>query len=327
MWIAAAVGGALATLGVGCGLTPYNCADYSECPPEGGACPGQCVPLPPLEFNGPALLWIGPELEAPVCPARAPRMVYEGHADLDASYECPACECSQPACELPAGVTASNSPGCQGPTFTALDAPPQWDGSCVSPATVSTLGSVLIAPSTVRACAPIFDEPPQNTIPPSPWRTFARACAGEAIPGVCDDPGLTCLPTAEPPPPGFRQCIMHLEPGERDCPDEFPEPQLLYGDLEDTRACTQCQCVQSTPSNCAASVSVYQDQACNSWVLSSMITEAPLCLNVPPGVSLAGVEASWLTNDPGSCIAVGGEPTGAATPIEPRTFCCQPPPG
>src|SRR3972149_4183011 len=28
------------------------------------------------------------------------------------------------------------------------------------------------------------------------------ACAGEAITDVCGDPGLTCLPTAEPPPPG-----------------------------------------------------------------------------------------------------------------------------
>ncbi|HSO00552.1 MAG TPA: hypothetical protein VLS89_19805 [Candidatus Nanopelagicales bacterium] len=321
------VGVVLAMAAQGCGLYPYRCEDYSECTPEVAACTGECVPLPPLDFNGPALLWIGKESAAPECPGRAPRRVYEGYADLDASNQCPACTCSEPACVLPEGVTASSSPTCLGPTFTAFDAPANWDGVCASPTTVDALSSVLIAPTTVRPCAPVVEEPPQNNFPPSSWGTYARACAGEAIPNVCGDPGLTCLPTAEPPPPGFRQCIMYLGAGDPECPEDFPEEHQLYGDLEDTRGCTACECVQAAPSECTASMSIYQAQGCGSWIFSSMITDQPSCFPVPPGVSLGGMDAAWITNDPGSCVAVGGAPVGEAKPIEPRTFCCQPLPG
>ena len=305
------------------GYYPYDCFEHNAC---GDNCPGQCVPLPPIGFGGPALLWIGREADAPRCPDRASKLVYEGHGDLDASTECAPCQCTEPACVLPSGVTASSSPMCQGPGFVELDAPAGWDGSCASPATVqpAQLGSVTIAPPTVVSCAPVIDHVTTADLGvASPWGVFARACAGEAIPRVCDDPGLTCLPSAEPPPPGFRQCIAYLRDDHPPCPADYPDEHLFFGGLEDTRACTACECTPTAPSDCSASVSIYADDGCATWLASGLVTDAPSCHDVPAGMGVGSMAATWVTQEPGACEASGGVAVGEATPVTPTMFCCQ----
>jgi len=323
----------LILLGAGCDALSYypeDCADELRCP--GDPCPGECVPLPPLGFDGPALLWIGPESEAPECPARAPQNVYEGHDSLQASHECPPCECSQPTCQFPAGIDASNTTACQGPDFTPFEAPADWSGACTAADPVITsneLRSVTIEPVTERPCEPVPPDVAEDAGPLG-WGLFARACRGEAITAVCSNPGLTCLPSAEPPPPGFQQCIMYLGPNDDpgiQCPEEYPEMHVFFTGVEDTRACTECTCTQTAPSTCAAWITSYQSGACSQPIVGSMITTDPICLDVPQGVQLGSMDASWLTNEPGSCQAAGGEPIGEIKPKNPRTFCCQPPRG
>ena len=332
-----AVGVLAALPAIGCDALsyyPYDCSELSECP--GSACPGECVPLPPFGFDGPALLWIGPEPQVPECPARAPVEVYEGRAGLDASHECPPCECSQPVCELPSGITASTLNACPndgpGATLTDFAPPPSWDGSCTSPTTVppNLLGSMTVQDVTERPCEPVPQTVPHGTSPFS-WGVVARACRGEAIDTVCNDPGLTCLSSAEPPPPGFRQCIMYLGPDDGagvQCPDNYPELHVFFGAVEDTRSCTECTCTQTAPSTCIAYLSTFQDTSCNTPLISSPIgTEVPLCTDVMPGVALGSMQATWTTNQPGTCAASGGESIGEVKPKDPRTFCCQPSPG
>jgi hypothetical protein len=324
-------------LGAGCDALSYypeDCADELRCP--GDPCPGECVPLPPLGFDGPALLWIGPESEAPECPARAPKEVYVGHAGLAASFECPRCECTQPVCEFPAGVTASNTAMCQGPGFTSFDAPAGWGGACTAaPAVIPTdaLRSVSLEPVTERACEPVLPDVAHD-VDPVGWGVLARACRGEAIPTACNDPGLTCLPSADPPPPGFRQCIMYVVPDDGtgvQCPMDYPDLHVFYDALEDTRTCTECTCTETVPSNCAAWVSMFQDDACSPGTLLQTTAIGfgnAACHDVQlPLSELGSMAASWAANEPGTCIASGGEPIGAVTPKNPRTFCCQPPPG
>jgi len=321
---AMALGAAL--LSPACSAYSYNCEYYSECAPE-PMCTGQCVPLPPFDFSGPALLWMGQERDAPQCPARAPRQVYQGHADLDASNQCPPCACSEPACVLPSGLTA-NSQACPGGgTETPFEAPGGWDGSCTAPGMVTSLASVSMLPVTQQPCAPIDQPVPQAYF--DTWGQYARACAGEAITGVCGDPGMTCLPTAEPPPPGFRQCIMYNRDDDPQCPAEYPDKFVFYGDLTDTRDCTACECSQTEPSECVASLSIYEQPSCMGWILSTMVGSAAAgCHDMAsPSVQLGSMEATWLTNQPGACEASGGVPVGEAKPLDPRTFCCQPPPG
>ena len=315
----------------GCDALSYysdDCTDVSECP--GNACPGECVPLPPLGFDGPALLWMGSEVQAPECPARAPVKVYEGHSGLNNTFECPPCECSQPTCELPDGLTASNSNLCQGPQFTPLDAPTGWTGNCTAAPDVITssqLRSVSINPATERPCEPTYPTVPHE-VSPAEWDVFARACRGEAIDTVCNDPGKTCLPSAEPPPPGFRQCIMYLGFGEPQCPAEYPDRFEFYTDANDTRECTACECTQTAPAQCEVLFSTYEDANCSQVLLSTLIGPGmPSCSNIQlPSAELVSMSAEWVTNTPGSCAASGGTPVGELEPTDPRTFCCQSPP-
>jgi hypothetical protein len=333
MWLRLHAPAAAATLGcailaIACNYHPYRCEDYSEC--EGNACPGECVPLPPIDFSGPSLLWVGNAVDAPGCPARASRKVYEGHADLDSSNQCPPCACTQPACVLPSGLTASTSvcPN-DGPlaTLTPFDAPAGWDGSCTSPTAIppNELGSVTIDPVTISACKPVQQVPRDFS---GSWGQFAFACTGEAIPGACGDPALACVPTSEPPPPGFQQCLVYTREGEPTCPPEYPEKRVLYGGLEDTRSCTACECTEAAPSTCVTSMSVYQDDDCTTPLFENypVGTGNTQCLDTMP-LPLRSMKASWITNEPGACAASGGVPTGEAKPLERRTFCCLAPHG
>ena len=77
---------ALGAVGFGCGTAPGLIPDeYAGVGGGGGAggdgggtagagggCAGQCAPLAPVEWLGPALLWIGKQGEAPECPPSAP---------------------------------------------------------------------------------------------------------------------------------------------------------------------------------------------------------------------------------------------------------------
>ena len=189
----------------------------------------------------------------------------------------------------------------------------------------SQLGSVTIDPVTVRACEPVQQVPRDFS---GTWGQSAFACTGEAIPGACGEPGLACLPTSEPPPLGFQQCLVYNREGDPLCPPEYPEKRVLYGGLDDTRSCTACECAETAPSTCAASLSIYQQPGCGAWILSTMVlTGSRSCHDVADPVQLGAMGASWITNEPGSCAASGGVPTGEAKPLDRRTFCCLPPHG
>ena len=302
-------------------------------------CPGQCVRLPPLGFDGPALLWFGPAEEAPECPDRALARVFEGGDGIqNAPLNCTTCSCSQPACVFPNGATASNVSVCPndppGATLTPYPAPASWDGSCTSPGTVPAdqLGSIAIAPVTEQPCAPVKDVPQKEQLAPG-FTIRAVACAGDVLDGVCPDSSYICLPSAAPPPPGFRQCVMYLGPDDGidpECPTDYPEQHVFYADVEDTRECTECTCTQTAPSECVARLTTFQDTTCDaaSEILSVTIAELQSCADVAlPNAELGSMEATWMVNQPGSCEASGGKSIGEAKVTGSRTFCCQPPPG
>lgn len=297
-------------------------------------CPGQCVRLPPLGFDGPALLWFGPAGEAPECPERAPARVFEGVAGVQGEpLNCPTCSCSQPTCVFPEGLTASSQAMCQGNT-TDFSAPGSWDGSCTSPGTVPSneLGSVTVAPVTENPCEPITNVPQKGPEDQPAVTIRALGCAGEVLDGVCPDAGYTCLPSAEPPPPGFRQCIMYLGPDDGSdvqCPADYPDLHVFYAGVEDSRTCTECTCAQVTPNTCVAYMSAYEDSACMAPLFENFqVATTSVCINIAvPTAELGSIRVTWQTDEPGSCEASGGESIGEAKPTNPRTFCCQPPPG
>ena len=328
---------------VGCGLADgvtgridiFTCEDPcgngqpgTSCEHPCGDCRGECVALAPLGFDGPALVWVGRELEAPPCPFQAPTPVYDGHADLDDKNRCPTCTCAEPACLLPATVIAS-SETCAGAggTSTLLGPPPYWGGYCTPTPVVpaSELGSLTFAPLGAYACEPIVAPVPRREDLYSPWGTFARACMGQVPDGRCDDPALVCQPTVDPPPSGFRHCVMWTLPEEAACPPAYPDELTFFGGLEDTRGCLPCECTQTEAPICSASVSLHYDALCSMPLTTTLITTNPICQDAPQGLEVGTMSAEWITRVPGKCEASGGLPFGEAKPLNPRTFCCQPP--
>ncbi|MCC6554598.1 MAG: hypothetical protein IT372_16585 [Polyangiaceae bacterium] len=301
-----------------------DCALTSTCP--GDNCPGQCVPLPPIGFDSPALLWFGPETELPECPTDAPARVYLGYGDVDDSGQCPSCQCTAQACEYPSFVTASTLTCPGGGTTAEYTMPASWDGGCtpIAPAPPAPLESLTIAPVTVRPCEPTGPEVPAGGAPRFPPPLMARACKGEVVDTVCNDPSLTCVPAAKPPPPGFRQCVAWVRDGEPTCPAEYPEPLTFYDDIQDTRSCSPCECTQIFASNCFAEVRFYQDSSCTTFAASENVDSDPKCTSAIAGNTLGSIQATMLVDDPGSCAASGGDQTGQVVRTGPTTFCCQP---
>jgi len=299
-----------------------------SCPKE-ETCPGQCVPIPPVLWTDPLLLWSGEELMAPDCPAdRAGKIVYEGHADPVDPPECPTCTCEPPAgeCGLPSSLIASSEFCGQAGMefdFSGLDPNPLACDQENAIVGMGDLKSVTISALTVTesGCTSTAIPPPPKTGAMS-WKTYARACRGVAYP-PCLDPGLLCVPTAEPPPEGFSQCIYR--DGDNECPPEYPDKRVFFQDLDDTRTCSSCTCGEPVGSTCTVVISVYEGIGCTMPADTlGADSIAPTCQSIPPVPTLFGKEVDDLTYAPGECPPSGGELVGSADPEGQSTFCCQP---
>ena len=308
-------------------LPYYECDDPCvECE-EPCKCPdGECVPVPPIGWEGPVLLWVGPGAEAQPCPDRAINIVYEGHADLHATGNCPPCECGPPACELPVGVIASSADVCPDDSgvLTAFDAPAGWDGGCVTPGTIldSAYASVTISSTTVRSCEPMAG-PPVPAQGAIEWEVFARACKSADPLVACNDPSKYCAPTSAPPPPGFSQCVA--KGGEHpQCPVGYPDRRVFFAGISGELGCTDCLCGPPEGSDCSAVLTGYSDAACtNAVFIGDVSLEVSACVDAIVSGDLVSMSATVLSDSPGACVPFGGQSFGQIAPIEPSTFCCQ----
>ena len=209
------------------------------------------------------LLWSGPELEAPECPAAwAGVMKYEGHADPIGPQTCPVCSCepSTGECALPSFLFVSTqSCGGDGPEptiydFSGLDPEPMSCNTENAIAGVLGVRSLTVGPlsMTESGCKPVATVPPRSGV--MSWKTFARACDYEV--STCPDPGALCVPTAEPPP-GFSQCIY--QSGQHECPSGYPTWRVFYDKVSDSSYCAECACGVPEGGVCSAHLRVYQD--------------------------------------------------------------------
>ena len=319
----------------GCGdrrtIDPSDCetADPSPTCPQSETCPGQCVPIPPVNWTDPLLLWTGDALLAPECPAdQAGQIVYEGHAGLVDPPTCQDCTCEPAAgeCGLPSVLTASSEfCGQSGMEvdFSGLDADPAVCNTENSIPAGNDPKSVTLGPLTLMesGCKPSNPLPAPRKNGSASARTFARACRGVAFP-PCLDPSFLCVPTAEPPPEGFSQCIYRL--GDHECPADYPDKRVFFDKVTDTRSCSPCSCGEPTGSACSAKVLFFQDMDCTQPAGGVDGTSlGPECDLLWPGPPLLGKKVTDITYYPGSCPASGGEPVGSADLMHPSTFCCQ----
>ena len=308
---------------------------------------GECVEIGTSDFTHTAfLLWIGADGEQPsACPERANSEFYEGHGDLEVFVECQTCSCGPANCIMSEAMNVDADHFCQGANVTSYAAPPGWDGSCVSPSILAagSFSSIKLNPATVSPCEPIGDpiqEPPGFAPGPKSfsngvyWGKFAKGCQGAELPGDCTNTGDLCLPTSEPPPPGFRQCVQYTLPVDESalptCPEAFPNQFVFYSGWKGNTECSACECGDPVGSQCNVSFSAYQDSACAGIPM-------PLFADVPTGTGfcadfgadsypLASMQAKWTTKAPGTCEPSGGKMIGEVKGVDPRLFCCQEPP-
>jgi len=322
----------------GNGLEPQSC----------NAAGGECVEMGGADFRREAvLLWMGEdEYQAPKCPDRAPGDFYAGYGDLVVSWPCQECACGPAQCIMPGGMAADSANLCQGGNPTAYDGPSGWDGSCVSPAMLpaGSFHSIGLKPAGVSPCEPIGDPIPPKSPSFAPprgssfangiyWGKYAKACQGSSE-GICPNANDLCLPSAEPPPPGFRQCVQYTLPVDEaslpQCPEAFPDQFVFYSGTKGQLDCTPCQCGESVDAQCAASFSAYQDTTC-AGVPMPLFKEVPAfqdsCVDFgAASVALGSMEAKWVSDVPGTCAPSGGELIGEVKGTDPRLFCCQAPP-
>jgi hypothetical protein len=294
-------------------------------------CPGQCLPWPPVGWGTPELMWIGPESEAPACPDPGLLADYQGAIDLDAgALPCGECGCEPPdgGCTLPTTLT-TNAATCAavGPSTvqTPFNAPPGWDGGCITFADAIAAGalcdgspcvvSLTIAAPTVAESGCTAIQPPTPAAPPT--SSYAVACIGEVALGCAT--GFFCLPPAT----AFRVCVA--EQGDVDCPGvPYTEKHLAFAGMDDARSCSPCTCGAPSGDKCTVTLSIYPDDACAMGVTLEVPIDStgPLCDGVLPGAAVGSESATPPVYEAGSCEPSGGVPGGSVTPSSPTTFCC-----
>ncbi len=319
----------------GIGIDPLSCIA------RGGA----CIEMGTADFRqSPVLVWMGAEEEQPACPERAPTTFYEGYKDLSVNVECSKCSCGPSTCIMSKAMKVDPDPFCKGVNAKDYAAPDDWNGSCSSPSVMppGSFASIKLVPATASPCEPIGDPVPKTPgFAPGPksfsngvsWGTFAKACQGTAE-GQCKNSADFCVPTAEPPPPGFRQCVQYILPVDENklpqCPVAFPDQFVFYASYEGKAECSACQCGDPVGSQCVAAFSAYQDSACAGQPMSlfeNVPANAGQCIDFA-GVpnALGSMQAKWFMNNAGSCEPSGGELIGEVKAADPRLFCCQEPP-
>jgi len=314
---------------------------YNDPPPVDDACQGECVPLFPFGWEGPALLWTGPMADQPLeCPPHAPIAGFLGYSGLEPSPSaCPVCTCepSTGSCALPTDLTA-RSAICAGTSAldTSFDAPANWDGSCTAVNAVPQgamcgnepcVQSLNIEAMTMTesGCTPKTQPVPNAA--PGTWKTVGLACRGmEEHVGSCKDPGKICVPTSEPPPPGFTQCLF--KEGDVACPAVYTEKHVFHQGFDDKRTCTPCACGAPDGGTCTALLSVYEDTACTKLNYMTMISSVmSVCGDIAiAGSALGSKSATSVTYSPGACAPSGGESMGDVELVGAATFCCLPSP-
>jgi hypothetical protein len=204
---------------------------------------------------------------------------------------------------------------------------PCTTGPCVQSLSIEPL--VMKEQGCMVKADPVPSAAPYPSIPE--WKTFMRACFGQVLDEAepCGDPNFYCVPSSEPPPPGFSQCI---EMGiDEPCPTaDYTDRRILYSrwSYNDSRWCTKCQCGDPVGSDCWTHVEVWPTNDCSGvpFFSSSVLASNPLpeCFYAPAGTAIASKAAAPPVYTPGTCEPIGGEKIGTVEPVQPiAAFCCQ----
>lgn len=312
-----------------------------------------CVPEIPAGWEGYFALYDGAPSGDPGCPAQFPSTTTPAYLGNDGIMPSPAeCECT---CTAPQGMTCApldslNIQTGDGPCGQAtycngqLSVPAGWTGACTgnthypggqltcgtgasmacdtntgNPCNVSVRSNAVVA--TGGSCQP---NPVKVTRPDPTWERFGRACGDAPTTGLGCNIGQTCLPQMQAP---YENGVCVAQQGDVPCPPgAFTEKHVFYGEVLDTRACTDdCSCGAAAGGTCPTTISIYADNTVDTCLTLVTSFPAGTCKDVPnnPTFSARMATAPGAPTG-GSCQVSGGTPVGTVAPMSPKTFCCIP---
>ena len=285
------------------GSTPEDCPD-----------PGQVCVVTPVGWDGPAVLYDGPDDAMTQCPATSPDLVLQAASGL----------VDEPAACAPCTCTAA-SVYCQGHGFTpygnvTCNAAVGWSSggvmgnSCGSLSASGVQGIILNATTVdVTGCMPGGGT---ATIPPAKWGASVLMCTNADASTCTSGVGRCVNPAVAPWESGV--CVFHE--GDVECPAGFPNRHVLAtkGEEVDTRGCSACACPQSF--SCNPTFRFYSAANCSGLVIAS--NQANTCIALGAAANLNSYDVDWNAVS-GSCPSAGGQPTGQIVPGNSITSCCQ----
>lgn len=294
-----------------CTCDPEPEQDAGSPPPDAGGerCTGE------LACHGEATQgWSGPVAvrEADGCDGAYGERVFEAGAQPSAAAaSCSSCTCSAAgSCAMFVDFTTGTEAGCGGTTCTTSvnQSCSEITPPCVAGQSTAYLGTKLASGS--GSCKASEQKP---ELPDVTWSKRVVGCKAATQPASCDANGV-CLPK---PASGDALCVYRE--GEHDCPAKgYTKRQLLYRNVEDTRACSACTC--DSPS-CSYSWSVFNaaDTSCANPIIK--LTSAGQCVQVNPSGDKLRVGAT-ISGD-GACAPAGGASSGGVRGRDALTVCCE----
>lgn len=305
----------------------------------------ECVPAIPVGWGGFGMvaLYTGSASTDPACPDGTTTQVHLGSGDLiNTSATCSSCSCGSPTwsgCELndytagTAGLQGvrTRNVACANMTATALTdltIPDPWNGSCTALNTAAggqtCAGNACNTSIQANTAHPIDGTCLEGGGEPTggiPTFTNARKACETVDLGGCEGTDRCVARFAAP----FEERVCIGKVGDVVCPAGFPDRTVSYGDVSDTRTCSDCSCSTATGGTCKLTVSLFTDAACNTPVGMMTTVESGQCTNLTGNPTIAGRSAA-VTQAPsgGGCAVVpgGGVASGAVAPTDPTTFCC-----
>ncbi|WP_437938545.1 hypothetical protein [Sorangium sp. So ce341] len=267
-----------------------------------------CVAVPE-DWQGPGLLYQGPEAADVACPAGFSTRVDVGGRDpVDTPATCSPCSCGAPdvECERPA-VTVYGDEGCDGASVTL----PVESENCIN------LGDSF-QPGSYSADAPDVDSATcaasggDATLPPPRFGIEGFVCAPGPDAGGCDA-GEACAPREVDAP--FEQGVCIWREGERRCPEGFGERHVFASSMVDNRGCTRCTC-DADGVSCAATLALFGETRCREPIETVPFNGS--CVDEPPPAASVSIEVTGT----GSCQPRGGDPRGEVEEGDDKTTVC-----
>ncbi|MGH1346545.1 MAG: hypothetical protein ACRBN8_33575 [Nannocystales bacterium] len=258
-----------------------------------------CAIAAPNNWTGPVVVARGDEL--PDCVGAFTGSQLDGLVDL--AGDPATCGCSCGAADMDCGdLTLLYRQSCGQPVFAETFSDP---GTCHDNTPAQNSTNPFFTPiDGTESCPPS----PTVDVPP-PTSTPIRMCGGTFEQAQCGA-GEQCIAAV---PGAFEQRLCVARSGVHACPPAYPEQELTFASITDSRGCTDCNCAPEGAFECTSTLQLYSDGACET---ASGTVDTGGCVGSWNSFEFA---APTIT---GSCTPTVPEADGDVGGAEPTTLCC-----